>query len=228
MNSVFVPRGKGNLAAYVSVNSDATSPDFGKMKVLEVTDVNAPGPGQVANELSQDDAVVEALTGLRVQGAPPPVFGNLLTLPVAEGMVHIEPVYAVRAGGASSFPILQHVIVYYNGDVGIGTTLVDALRNALGVEEGSGGGPVVEPDGGGGEGDGGEQPPRGSLDDRIADLLDQADQIFRDAEAAQAEGDTVKWARLMEKGKDLVSDALTLANQRPERGSGNGQGAGDE
>ena len=81
MTSVFVPRDKGNLASYISVNSDATSEEFGQMKLLEITDVNAPGPGQVANEMSQDEEVVEALTGLRVANAPPPVFGNLLTLP---------------------------------------------------------------------------------------------------------------------------------------------------
>ncbi len=215
MTSVFVPRSKGNLASYVSVNSDATSDEFGQMKVLEITDVNAPGPGQVANEMSQDEEVVAALTGLRVANAPPPVFGNLLTLPVDDGLVYIEPVYAVRTGTASSFPILRYVIVSYKGDVGIGETLPKALANALGTEIPDE--PVVEPPttpGGPGEPDnpngGGEL----TLDEQITSLLTRAERAFTDADAAQRQGDTVRWAELMQQGRDLITKALAKVDER--------------
>ena len=57
LTSVFVPRGKSNLAAFVSVNSDATDrTSYGKMQVLELTDDQRAGPGQIANEMRQDDA----------------------------------------------------------------------------------------------------------------------------------------------------------------------------
>jgi uncharacterized membrane protein (UPF0182 family) len=215
MTSVFVPRGKGNLASYVSVNSDASDPEFGQMRVLEVTDVNAPGPGQIANEMQQDDAVVDELQEFRVAGAPPPIFGNILTLPIDDGLVHIEPVYAARTA-TSSFPILQYVIVYYDGEVGIGTDLIEALRNAFdGIDPGEPDTPPVTdppdnppnnpPDNGGGE---------QTLAERIDDLLVRADAKFTQADAALRAEDSVRWAELMEEGRDLVSRALALVDQR--------------
>ncbi len=130
MTSVFVPRDKGNLASFVSVNSDATSDEFGRMQVLEVTEANASGPGQIANEMRQDEQVGAALTRLNVDAATPPIFGNLLTMPVEDGLISVQPVYAVRAG-TSGFPILQYVLVSYDDKVGIGTNLTEALSNAL-------------------------------------------------------------------------------------------------
>ncbi len=215
MTSVFVPRDKGNLASYISVNSDATSDEFGQMKLLEITDVNAPGPGQVANEMSQDEEVVEALTGLRVANAPPPVFGNLLTLPVDDGLVYIEPVYAVRSGTASSFPILRYVIASYKGDVGIGETLPKALANALGTEITDD--PIVDPPPGSGGPDGPDQPNGGgeqTLDEQIADLLARADAKFTAADEAQRANDTARWAELMEEGRELIDRALAKVDEK--------------
>jgi uncharacterized membrane protein (UPF0182 family) len=207
---VFVPRGKGNLASFVSVNSDATSEEFGQIQVLQISEANAFGPGQVANEMAQDDEVVDKLQPFRVEGSTPPIFGNLLTLPVNEGLIYIEPVYAVRAG-ASGFPILQYVIVSYDGQIGIGTTLSLALGDALGVPVT--GPPVTEPPA--------NQPPdnqppgdTGTLNERIAAKLRQADAAFRAADAAYARGDIVAAARQTEKAKDLISEALALADQR--------------
>jgi len=219
MTSVFVPRGKGNLASFVSVDSDATSDTFGQMRVLEVTDATAPGPGQVANEMQNDDEVVDKLQEFRVPGAPPPIFGNILTLPIDDGFVHIEPVYAARSA-SSSFPILQFVIVYYNKDVGIGTTLPAALRDAFD----DGGGtttpppdtppddePDTPPDQG--NGGGGNQ----SLAQQIDSLLTRAEAKFEEADAARRSGDFVKWATLMDEGRDLIAKALDKRDQQKAR-----------
>ena len=46
LTSIFVPYGKNNLAAFVSVDSDATDPEnYGKMRVLELADTADAGPG---------------------------------------------------------------------------------------------------------------------------------------------------------------------------------------
>lgn len=215
LTSVFVPRGRGNLASFVSVNSDAASEDFGRIEILEVTDANAPGPGVAANEMQQDEGVREVLTPFLVQGATPPIFGNLLTLPVADGLIYVQPVYAVRTNAASSFPILQYVIVRYGADVGIGRDLTGALRDALLGDDGDPSGTPEEPQDPG-DGDGNQQPeePQGSVDEQIAELLDRADEAFADAAAAQSRGDTVAWARHLERAEGYVEDALRLASER--------------
>jgi uncharacterized membrane protein (UPF0182 family) len=214
LTSVYVPRGKGNLASFVSVNSDATSDDFGKFKVLRISESNAFGPGQVANEMAQDDEVVEKLQPFRVEGSTPPIFGNLLTLPVNEGLIYIEPVYAVRAG-ASGFPILQYVLVSYDGEVGIGTTLTQALADAVGVsieppdnEPPDNEPPDNEPPD--------NEPPdnTGTVNQQIAQLLRQADAAFDAADAAYARGNLVEGARQTEKAQELIAEALALVDQR--------------
>lgn len=215
LTSVFVPYRKGTLAAYLQVNSDATNTEeFGKLRVLEMTDQNSPGPGQVANQMQQEDAVVTALTPYRVQGATPPQFGNLLTLPVGDGLIYIQPVYAVRTSGASAFPILQFVIVKYGDSVGIAGSLPEALGNALDVDLDAEDLPDTE------DPDTGEEPetpdggPELTLDQRIAVALRAAEAAFAAAETAQAANDTVEWAEQLEKAQDAVERAIRLADQR--------------
>ena len=217
LTSTFVPYNKSNLAAFVSVDSDATSDDYGKIKVQQLSDQNAKGPGQIANDFISDTNVADKLAQFNRSGGKV-IYGNLLTLPIDDGLIYVEPVYAVRPGSTASYPSLAYVLVSFNGEVGIGTSLPLALADAIGVD-GVGSGTGEEPGGdtgggddGGGDGNGGGQ---GSLTDQIRVKLNAADQAFRDADEAQRNGNTVKWARLMEKGRVLISQAVSLSRQLP-------------
>lgn len=225
LTSVFKPRGEQNtLASYLQVNSDATSPNFGKLRLLEMTDENTPGPGQVANEMQGNDAVARELQQYRVSGATPPRFGNLLTLPVQGGLIYIQPVYAARSA-TSSFPILQYVIVKYGAGVGMDRDLPSALAKALDVElDGTG----SEPTDPGTPEEPGEEPsePTGSIDAQIADALRDADAAFKAAEAAQADGETVLWAEKLEEAQAAIERAVQLADRRD--GAAEGDSASDE
>lgn len=217
LTSVFVPRGKGTLAAYLQVNSDANASAFGKLRLLEVTDANTPGPGQVANEMQQNAEVVEALRDYRVQGSTPPRFGNLLTLPVDGGLIYVQPVYAVRASGASSFPILQYVIVKYGESVGIARSLPEALGDALGVDLETG--QALPPDPGTEEPPAGEPeepgtPEAGSVNEKIAKALREAEAAFTAAEEAQSRNDTAEWVAQLEVAQEAVDKAVKLADKR--------------
>ena len=95
LTSVYVPRGKNNLASFVSVNSDATDEEnYGTMKVSQLPDEQTPGPGQVANEMATSENVREALLKFSAGSDAKPVYGNLLTLPVTGGLMYVQPVYA--------------------------------------------------------------------------------------------------------------------------------------
>ncbi|WP_240771443.1 UPF0182 family protein [Nocardioides sp. GY 10113] len=228
LTSVFVPRGKNNLASFVAVNSDATSADFGKMKVLEMNSSSVRGPGLVANEMSQDGAVRDELREYE-QTSSPPVFGNVLTVPVDDGLIYVQPVYAVRAsGGTSSFRILQFVIVSYGGEVGIGRNLDLAMEAALGEGDGTGtsggtGGTGGTGDKGGGTGGTGGKKDGGdtklTLEERIDKLIAEANEAFDNASAAQADGDTVEWATQLDIAQKKVEQAAELAGQRDVAGA---------
>jgi uncharacterized membrane protein (UPF0182 family) len=220
LTSTFVPYNKSNLAAFVSVDSDATSKDYGKIKVQQLSDQSAKGPGQIANDFISDTNVADRLAQFNRSGGKV-IYGNLLTLPIDDGLIYVEPVYAVRPGSTASYPSLAYVLVSFNGEVGIGTSLPLALADAIGVDGvGSGsGGDTGGDDGGdtGGNtgGDDGKGGGQGSLTDQIRLKLNAADQAFRDADAAQRNGNTVKWARLTEKARVLISQAVALSRQLP-------------
>lgn len=219
LTSVFVPYRKGSLASYLQVNSDATRDDFGQLRLLEMADQSAQGPGQVVNEMKQDPAVVNTLQDLNVNKDTPPRYGNLLTLPVEGGLVYVQPVYALRTTGAGSFPILQYVIVKYGDEVGIASTLPSALANALGVDIDTGETPPGEPGTEPGNGEG-EPEPSGTLEDQIAEALRDADEAFKAAEAAQREGDTVEWAEKIDDAQEAIENAVRLADQRDREAEG--------
>jgi uncharacterized protein len=210
LTSTFVPFGRSNLASFVSVNSDATSPDYGSILVRELTDQNTQGPGLIANEFSNDDKVREALLPFQ-SGQSPPLFGNLLTLPVDDGLIYVEPVYAVRAGSTSGYPILRFVLVSYGEEVGIGETLAEAIGDALGVD------PDAPPDG---EPDPGDQEPgppdepSGTVDEQIRAQLAAADKAFEAASDALSDGDLAEYQRQVELAQTHVQNALDLAAER--------------
>jgi uncharacterized membrane protein (UPF0182 family) len=137
-------------------------------------------------------------------------------MPVSDGLISIQPVYAVRAG-TSGFPILQYVLVSYDDKVGIGTNLTEALDNALtqdgdeepvdpptDPEQPPEGGPTDPPDNNPGQG--GPQ----SVDEQISDLLDRAQTAFDQAEAAQQDGDFPLYLEKIEQGRRLTEQAIEL------------------
>ena len=64
------------------------------------------------------------------QGGARVIFGNLLTLPVNDGLLYVEPFYIQGQASSTSFPQLNRVLVWYAGRVGVGTTLAQALTQA--------------------------------------------------------------------------------------------------
>lgn len=216
LTSTYVPNGKENLAAFVSVDSDATDPaSYGKITVLQLPNEQTPGPGLITNQMSNDDEVRRKLSSFNV-GDTKPSFGNLLTLPVTDGLMYVQPVYASRAS-AASYPILQYVIVSYRGDVGIGKTLTAAIADALGTPLTSQPPPSSGNDNGNGNKHGkghGKKGSQATPQERIAHLLNRAQVAFDAADRAFRSGDTVEWAKQTQLARELVNKAVALANRR--------------
>jgi uncharacterized membrane protein (UPF0182 family) len=219
LTSVFVPRGKNNLASFVSVDSDATSDNYGEMMVLQLPNEQTPGPGLIANEMTTSENVRTELLAFQ-SGGSKPIYGNLLTLPVEDGLMYVQPVYAIRELSDASFPELEFVIVSYGDQVGIGTTMTEALADVLGVD------PDISTAGdtGGGDNDGQGQP-TGDTAAQIRELLARAQVAFDEADAALADRDPVTYAEKVEEARALIERAVGLAEdttrQPASPGSGN-------
>jgi uncharacterized protein len=118
------------LAAYMSASSDPSS--YGKITVLQLPpDNQTPGPQQVQNQFISHPQASAQLNLLR-QNQTSIDYGNLLTLPVAGGLLYVEPIYIERANQDTSFPQLADVFVGFGNRVGFGSRLDDALNQVFG------------------------------------------------------------------------------------------------
>ena len=120
------------LAAYISASSDPDT--YGKITVLTIPgQVN--GPKLANNAITTDTAVSQDLGVIGRDNQNRIRWGNLLTLPVAEGgLLYVEPVYASpgASDAASSYPRLIRVAMMYEDRVGYGPTVRDALTELFG------------------------------------------------------------------------------------------------
>ncbi|MDT5312801.1 MAG: uncharacterized protein QOE74_1821 [Mycobacterium sp.] len=125
------------LAAYVSASSDPAT--YGKITVLTIPgQVN--GPKLAFNAISTDTAVSQDLGVIGRDNQNRIRWGNLLTLPVAQGgLLYVAPVYASpgASDAASSYPRLIRVAMMYNDKVGYGPTVSDALDELFGAGAGA-------------------------------------------------------------------------------------------
>jgi uncharacterized membrane protein (UPF0182 family) len=118
------------LAAYVSASSDPTH--YGQITVLQLpTDTQTPGPQQAQNQFVSLPQVSQQLNLLK-QNQTSVDYGNLLTLPVAGGLLYVEPIYIERANQESSFPQLARVLVSFGGKIGYDARLDVALSQVFG------------------------------------------------------------------------------------------------
>ena len=118
------------LAAYVSAASDPVN--YGHLTVLQLpTDTQTPGPQQAQNQFVSLPQVSQQLNLLK-QNQTSIDYGNLLTLPVAGGLLYMEPIYIERANQESSFPQLAKVLVGFGGKIGYDARLDVALSQVFG------------------------------------------------------------------------------------------------
>lgn len=201
LTSVYVPSKKQNLASFISVGADASDPDtYGKFQILRLPDTTQiSGPSQIANQFNSDDKIADALLPFKREGTRV-INGNLLTLPVGNGLLYVQPVYTLRTGGTGNYPQLRFVLASFGKAVGVGENLSAALEDVIGAAS-SGETPTTPttpttPDDG------------TALPTDALRLLQQADAKFREADAALKNGDLTGYAKAVDEGRALVERAL--------------------
>ncbi|MPY80701.1 MAG: membrane protein [Actinophytocola sp.] len=134
LTSVLTPFRRQFMSAFVSASSDPET--YGTITVRRLPgETQTRGPQLVQNDFLSSSEVSSEINILTQQNTRV-IYGNLLTLPVADGLIYVEPVYIERTGQESSFPQLNRVLVYHGGRVGYDSTLKGALEQVLG--EGAG------------------------------------------------------------------------------------------
>ncbi|QKT12478.1 UPF0182 family protein [Rhodococcus sp. W8901] len=128
------------LSAYISVQSDPEN--YGKFRVLQLpTNTQTQGPQQAQSAMTSDPRVASELSLLKQSNKL--IYGNLLTLPIADGgILYVEPLYTQR-NSANAFPQLARVLVSFTDTTGIRVGYAPTLAEALDQVFGSGTGNVA-------------------------------------------------------------------------------------
>ncbi len=202
--TVFVPNQRENLGAYMSVVADAANPDYGKIRVLRLSDTHqVPGPNQTFNAIQTDQRVQQALLPFTSQGAAAPVYGNLLTLPLGGGLIYVEPIYT-QGKTDGSYPVLRFIVVRFGENIGIGETLQQALdmvfEGDAGVSTGEGDIPTTD--------EPGTDPTKPSTGPQaVKDALEAAVNAYTAADEALRAGDLAEYQRQIEIARARVEAA---------------------
>ncbi|MET9349693.1 UPF0182 family membrane protein [Streptomyces termitum] len=225
LTTTFTPNGRPNLGGFMAVDADATSKEYGRLRLLRVTE-DVPGPAQVQSKLN---GLPDVATFVRdMKGADSDIqYGNLLTVPLDGGFLYVEPVYA--QGRNALYPLLKKVAVSYvdadqpDGDTTKDTTvfennLTTALNAVFGVE---GTTPPTTPPGT-------DQPtkpqPPASADAELKKAIADAQKAYDDGEAALAKQDWTAYGKAQDELQKALQRAADAGAKIQPSGSGGGAG----
>jgi uncharacterized membrane protein (UPF0182 family) len=203
------PLNRENLAALVSGSYVDNQP---KLEVLSLPDQTAiPGPVQVHQKMTNNAAIRQQLSLLSTNsGQAQVLYGNLISLPVASGILYVEPVYVKTGNQDNAAPLLQKVLMSY-GDGGTYVVLANDLKSGLqelvNLGKASPNGPT--------SGNNQNQPnnnnntgtaPPSTLPAQLAQAANELDQAIANVRTAQQAGDFTKYGQAL--------DALDKAMQK--------------
>ncbi|MER7404410.1 UPF0182 family protein [Streptomyces sp. NPDC000070] len=212
LTTTFTPNGRDNLSAFMAVDAEAGTSDYGKIRILKLpTNTTVNGPKQVQSQFNSQENIAESIRLLR-GGDSEVEYGNLLTVPLDGGLLYVEPVY-VRGGGLK-YPLLRKVLVTYGGQTAFENTLDEALNKIFGSE-----GQAPEPPD---EGDTTTPPPT-SDNPTVQQALEDAQKAFDAGQEALKENDWEAYGRAQ---KDL-EDALQRAEDAQAQAGRGGAGGGE-
>ncbi|CAO5182573.1 conserved membrane hypothetical protein [Frankia sp. AiPs1] len=184
LTSPLISARSSKLAAYMAVSSDPDT--YGRFTLLKLPSGDTiSGPVQVQNAIESNGDVANKLTLWRGAGSQT-IEGNLLTLPVANGLLYVEPYY-VQARGSTGYPTLQGVAAAYGERIGFGTSLGEALEKVFGSGAGAaaaGAGTGATSVTGGGQSGGGGTAGSGTT---LQDAINDADSAYQSGQSALRE-----------------------------------------
>jgi hypothetical protein len=193
------------------------------------SDTRIAGPIQVHQEMTNNAAVAQQLTLLQQQGTRQVEFGNLLSLPYADGMLYAEPVYVRSTQQQDAFPLMQRVLMSYGEYVTLAGSLEEGLEQL--AEAAAEGVPTLPPP------DGepppptdpgvtptptppAEEPPPPPAEPPadVAEAVARVQAAIEEARDAQAAGDFARYGQALEDLDEALADleaALAAAEENP-------------
>ncbi|QFR98004.1 UPF0182 family membrane protein [Streptomyces tsukubensis] len=221
LTTTFTPNGRDNLSAFMSVNAEAGTSDYGKIDILKMPSAETiDGPKQVQSKFNSNEAIAEKIRLLR-GGDSEVEYGNLLTVPLDGELLYVEPVY-VRGGGLK-YPLLRKVLVTYAGKTAFEDTLDKALNVVFGTESET----PAEPEKPGDT----TKPPPATGNETVQDALSDADKAFKSGQDAMKKGDWEAYGKAQDDLQDALqraADAQKAAGEKSTDKNGSDKGDSDK
>ena len=198
------PRSKRNMVALLAARSD---PDgYGEVFTIEFPRLKlVAGPVQINSLINQDEEISPTLSLLHQRGSQV-TFGSLVTLPIANSILYIQPLFVTAS--EVGIPELKFVVMVSGDEVVMGSSFEEALEllfedvDVDGPTEPTDPGEPTEPE----EPTGPSEPTSPELDR----LIERAAAIYDRAQDALADGDFETYARLIEQLGRLLERAQAL------------------
>ncbi|MBG0561768.1 UPF0182 family membrane protein [Actinoplanes aureus] len=213
LTSGVTPANRENMAALISASYVDGQP---KIEVLELPDDTVvPGPVQVHQRMVNNYNISQQLALLTRGGQASVLYGNLISLPLGEDILYVEPVY-VKSSQANAAPLLQRVLVSY-GDGGTYVVLEDSLTDALKAlaELGKTAG-TPSPGNTGTPGNTPTTPtpnvPPGTISPELSQAAADVDKAIEDLRAAQIAGDFAKQGEALKALDEAMSRFQSAQN----------------
>ncbi len=182
----FTPNNKQNMVAYMAARSD---PDgYGTITLFNLPRSRTVfGPTQVNAQILADPDVAKELTLFNQQGSTV-TLGNLLTVPIGNSLLYVQPIFIQASQGA--IPELRRVAAFLNNRLGYTATLEDSIAQVLGEtpESAGPGGPAA-------------------TRSRLAQILTQEAEAFRQAQDALDRKDLGAYQRAIDRLGRLIREA---------------------
>ncbi len=212
----FVPLSEGDknqlLTAFMAARMDGDH--YGELVVYQMPSDELPdGPGLAAASISADEQVASAETLLGSTGSQVRK-GNLLLVPIDNALVYVQPFYVVGDNENRQLPRLERVVVVFGDNVATEDTLAQGLKDLFGQdvatqENRAEQGPVVPPETGDNVGPGDENN-GGTAAEQAQQLLNEAVDLFGQANAALRDGDIGGYQDKVDQARSRVEAANTI------------------
>ena len=185
----YTPKGKPNMTALLVARNDGK--DYGKLVVYKLPkQKNVYGPMQIETKINQDPNISKEFSLWGQQGSTY-LHGDLLTIPIKNSFIYVEPIY-LKADNANSLPEVKRVIVAYGDKVAYEETLEQALNKLFGKVTETPQAPTVP------------VPPVEGEPQNVKELIAKASQIFNQAQEAQRLGNWADYGRYIDELKSIL------------------------
>ena len=189
----YTPKEKPNMTALLIGRNDGEN--YGKLIVYKLPkSKNVYGPMQIENRIDSEPTISKEFTFWNQQGSSV-IRGNLLTIPIENSLLYVEPIY-LQADAKDSLPEVKRVIVAYGEKIVMEETLEEALEKIFGKTAEKPKPDIPKP----------TEPTIPAEDTTdISELIIRANDVFERSTEAQRQGDWAEYGRLIEELKGILN-----------------------